>query len=126
MGLDMYLIGRKFDPKREDIVDGFTCREKLLDLGYWRKHPNLHGYIVEHFAENGVDDCKPIDLSAENIEQIIEAIRENDLPETEGFLFGESSKDEEQVAEDVRIFEAALAWVASTEFWHSVEYRASW
>jgi hypothetical protein len=24
------------------------------DLGYWRKHPNLHGYIINTFAEGVV------------------------------------------------------------------------
>lgn len=127
MGLDMYLEGKKYDLKRTETVDGFPCREKILDLGYWRKHPKLHGYIVEHFAENGVDDCKPIYLSSENMERIIAAIQEDVLPETVGFFFGESSTSEEQRAEDVRIFEAALAWLKDENgYYHSVEYRASW
>src|ERR1700683_3641911 len=27
--------------------DGFRLRSKTVELGYWRKHPNLHGYICQ-------------------------------------------------------------------------------
>lgn len=58
MGLDMYLSGRKYLRYGNDqIEDGFRVEEKIVRLGYWRKHPNLHGYIVKTFADD-VDECQ--------------------------------------------------------------------
>jgi len=59
MGLDMFLHGEKYfwghNGKRPK-EDGFEVKEHILELGYWRKHPNLHGYIVQTFAD-GKDEC---------------------------------------------------------------------
>ncbi len=47
MGLDMYLTGEKFlmpDFQNRSIdlqEDGFRLRSKTVELGYWRKHPDL-------------------------------------------------------------------------------------
>ena len=61
MGLDMYLEGRKSRYDKQETEDGFPLQTKVLELGYWRKHPNLHGYIVQEFAD-GVDECQRGDL----------------------------------------------------------------
>lgn len=130
MGLDMYLKGHKNfitytrleGPYKED---GFELTEKVLQLGYWRKHPDLHGYIVENFAE-GVDDCKPIYLSEECIEKIITAIKNEELPHTEGFFFGRSDGSESE--ESLKIFEDALQWKRKDELYvfKHIYYQASW
>jgi hypothetical protein len=124
MGLDMYLNGDKYlmnDRKRGDR------KSEQYDLGYWRKHPNLHGYIVQTFAE-GIDECQAIELSADGIKKIIEAITNRHLPETTGFFFGTSDDSKDQIAYDVEIFEDALKWLETEEpdVWRSVSYRASW
>jgi hypothetical protein len=114
MGLDMYLTGRKLlledydHPENDRKEDGFFIRHVELELGYWRKHPDLHGYIVQAFAE-GEDHCQAIDLSATDIGNIISAIKERRLPHTTGFFFG-SSEDKEP-DRDIAIFERALAWL---------------
>ena len=64
MGLDMYLKGRKWVDTyahQRTKVDGYTVTNVQLEIGYWRKHPDLHGYIIKHFA-GGFDDCNPIEL----------------------------------------------------------------
>ena len=78
MGLDMYLTGRKsygYMASKNEVLkeDGFPVREKVLEIGYWRKHPNLHGYIVENFA-GGVDECQEIFLTPGDIADIIKAV----------------------------------------------------
>lgn len=128
MGLDMYLNGEKFfascDGKRPK-EDGFEVSRHELELGYWRKHPNLHGYIVQRFAE-GVDECQKIELSEKDMQNIVEAIERKNLPHTEGFFFGVS--DESDDAPSVEIFAKAIAWLGKKEkgIWKSVFYRASW
>ena len=114
MGLDMYLEGRTFlwgnwqHPERDEKRDGFKIKNVTVELGYWRKHPNLHGYIVQEFA-GGVDECQEIPLTEENILQIIDAISNKDLPTTRGFFFGASDGSED--AESIAVFEKALEWL---------------
>lgn len=113
MGLDMYLEGRKhfwtkYDPENQRKEDDLRVSCVTVDLGYWRKHPNLHGFIVEAFA-GGKDNCQDIELSAVDIRNIISAVKEDRLPHTEGFFFGASDGSEKE--DDLRIFERALAWL---------------
>ncbi len=118
MGLDMYLTGEKYfyqnweDPSQDPTEDGFRVESHRLALGYWRKHPDLHGYIVQTFA-GGVDDCQDIELNVADMSTIITAIRAKSLPHTEGFFFGTSYDSEEQRAEDINIFLSAIAWLES-------------
>ena len=144
MGLDMYLEGRKYLlSSRNDEVpteDGFRLREKILELGYWRKEPNLHGYIVQTFAD-GKDDCQDIELFVEDLEKIREAVRNRQLIDTSGFFFGQSadpnSDDPEErewaeqfERETIEILDKAIAWVNDVKTdktsMRCVVYRASW
>jgi hypothetical protein len=128
MGLDMYLTGTVhfmdliiFPRKRG------TKKAELIDLGYWRKHPNLHGYIVQTFAD-GKDECQEIRLDDDNIRQIMRAVKDKALPFTEGFFFGQSQCTEAERTEDLEIFQGALDWLAAEQkdTIRAVTYRASW
>jgi hypothetical protein len=123
MGLDMYLTGEVFF---------FTTRRErgqrqgeFYDLGYWRKHPDLHGYIVQAFA-NGEDHCQRIDLSADDLRKIITAVNTRSLPKTTGFFFGES--DGTEWIDDIDKLTDALRWLekSTDDECRSVYYRASW
>ncbi len=105
MGLDMYLKSTN-----------------QTDLGYWRKHPNLHGYIVQNFAA-GVDECQEIPLTVDDILKILKATISDDLPVTRGFFFGDSRPSDK--IDTVRIFGDALTNLAITGQTHVI-YRASW
>lgn len=116
MGLDMYLTGHKHFFRWGDRVpirkeDGFEVTSVTVKLGYWRKHPNLHGFIVQRFAE-GKDECQNIELDSDDIQAIIHAVRIDALPHTTGFFFGQSTGDE--ALTDIRIFEDALLWLEGT------------
>ncbi len=104
MGLDMYIIGG--DDK---------------EIAYWRKHPDLHGYIVKTFAD-GEDDCQPIPLDAEKIGYIMEAVESNTLPKTTGFFFGDSSWH--NAPETLDQLQEVLDYISRTG--KSVYYQASW
>lgn len=131
MGLDMYLTGHKFlwtdwdNPENNLKEDGYRVSERLLDLGYWRKHPDLHGYIVQTFA-GGKDECQDIFLSAGNLEQILKAVNNDELPHTEGFFFGQSQPEDKDFT--IKILKAAINWVKTEEqgVSRSVVYHASW
>jgi hypothetical protein len=137
MGLDMYLRGRKSkyhssynmkgEKQERPKEDGFeVCyTHKDLELGYWRKHPNLHGYIVQEFAD-GVDECQEIELEAKDIEKIMLAVKEDRLPHTTGFFFGSSDGAEKKV--DLEVFGRAREWLTASDAdcERTVFYRASW
>ena len=127
MGLDMYLDGRRFFMKDKKDEDGYDIKTMNVELGYWRKHPNLHGYIVDQFAD-GEDDCRPIELSVENIQQIADAVANKKLEKTEGFFFGISDESDERINEDLKIMGQAIAWLSKKEEgeFRSVIYQASW
>ena len=97
-------------------------RGKILDLGYWRKHPDLHGYIVQTFA-GGADKCQEIKLDAAALRKAIAAVEAGELPHTEGFFFGTSADDPPET--DLEILRAALTWLEAGAS-RSVWYRASW
>ena len=133
MGLDMFLYGKKFlwtnweHPELNVTEDGFTLQEKTLQIGYWRKHPNLHGFIVQTFAK-GVDECQEIELSDSDLEQILKAVKtpKKSLPTTGGFFFGSSNGSEKK--EDIEILTKAIAWLKEEEdgVVRSIVYQASW
>lgn len=137
MGLDMYLNGKKYFWSTDTPVkeDGYELKEKELRIGYWRKHPNLHGFIVEQFA-GGDDNCEPISLDRARIEKIIDYIKSGDIrkAKVKGFFFGSSYDDEDETyndkldAETIETFEKALSWVEQKEPLVSrhIEYQASW
>lgn len=140
MGLDMYLQGEKFfwtnwdNPDAHRKEDGLEVRSLRVKLGYWRKHPNLHGYIVKTFA-NGLDECQEIELSRENILQTTEAVKARTLPQTEGFFFGRSANDDDgeaeieaEIEDDLKQLQIALDWldVKEVHVSRSIIYRASW
>ena len=128
MGLDMYLTGEKYlrtdyeNPANNLTEDGFRLETQLLRLGYWRKHPNLHGFIVNTFAD-GEDTCQQIHLEADDIERIIDAVTRDALPHTDGFFFGRSDGSEK--SNDLRILNVALEWLRTPEpnIWRSFTIR---
>ena len=108
MGLDMYLNG-------DD--DG-----SVTALGYWRKHPDLHGFIVIAFA-GGVDECQEIPLTKENLEMVLKATEQDKLPHTTGYFFGTSFPEDKP--ETIEIISAAIKWLNESPG-RKVFYRASW
>lgn len=138
MGLDMYLTGEKFLTEQDTTTeDGYPVKERHLALGYWWKHPDLHDFIVREFA-NGDDDCQKIEIDQEGLRKILDAVKADALPHTEGFFFGSSGKPssedederkryQERKADTIEILAKALDWLQTEDkSWRSVSYRASW
>lgn len=137
MGLDMYLFARFKDaPLKLKEEENHGTWAKLnernggLDLGYWRKEPNLHGYIVQKHA-GGVDDCQRIYLSREDLLDIINAVENKALPKTTGFFFGEDTIATDKVAYHHTLHTLYKA-VQFLDWWPKngpaidVIYQASW
>ena len=128
MGLDMFLTGTTTpvrNPKNKKM-QGFEVGAYILNMGYWRKLPNLHGYIVKHFAE-GEDKGQEIYLDKAALEQILKAVKTEDLPHPEGFVFGSSNPEYKPYT--IETLEKAITWLDTVHYgyeWKSVIYRASW
>ena len=104
MGLDMYAFSTKAKPKTE--VDFETKNfEPQDEVAYWRKHPNLHGWMQNLYDMKGGTssdfngDC--VVLDSEDLDNLEADIREGNLPDTSGFFFGESSNGDEENENDL-------------------------
>jgi hypothetical protein len=92
----MNLNGKRYFMDRPPPPPGKPAlKAEIYELGYWRKHPNLHGYIVQEFAD-GKDECQEIPLGEDELIQIMEAVKANELPHTTGFFFGVSEGTTEE------------------------------
>lgn len=94
MGLDMYAM-----ITTETLSGAVDFRaENATELYYWRKHPNLHGWMtLLYYAKGGKAEsfnCVPVTLSLEDLDRLEDAIRTGSLPQTAGFFFGETDGTE--------------------------------
>ena len=95
MGLDMYALSTKAKPETE--VDFSTKNFEQTELHYWRKHPNLHGWMQNLYDMKGGTssdfngDC--VVLDSEDLDNLEEDIKNGNLPDTSGFFFGQSHPD---------------------------------
>ena len=70
---------------------------EVEEFFYWRKHPDLHGLMKEIYIEKGGEDefnCRPVQLTTEDLERIGLAVIDETLSETSGFFFGQSSDED--------------------------------
>ena len=90
MGLDMYAFATRTAPATP--VD-FNAGESQ-ELAYWRKHPNLHGWMEHLYRAKGgtADDfnCVNLQLDAADLDALEHAVRSRTLPPTTGFFFGQT------------------------------------
>ena len=101
MGLDMYAYRVK-KGSIEKPVD-FVIPENTEgheEIHYWRKHPNLHGWMEKLYYEKGGKaesfNLVNVQLTKLDIDRLEYDITGNDLPETRGFFFGQSSFEDKE------------------------------
>lgn len=82
--------------KAESEIAAMQPRE----LAYWRKHPNLHGWMERLWMEknpgdhlqtsfNGVE----VELNWDDLDRLEEAVNAGTLPATTGFFFGNANDE---------------------------------
>jgi hypothetical protein len=123
MGLDMYAYVATRAGQQEEYYEGAefneTTREfenntvtKPREIAYWRKHPNLHGWMeklaeqknLEYDTFNGIE----LELTAEDLDQLEHTIKKRQLPSTAGFFFGNDS-DQHYYDHDLEFIKNARA-----------------
>jgi hypothetical protein len=96
MGLDMYAFTTSQDIPPTD----FDEPRDSAELFYWRKHPNLHGWMEWIYFKRGGQDrdfnSSPVRLESVHLDALEQAIRRDELPRTTGFFFGESRPEERE------------------------------
>ena len=123
MGLDQYATARKGDAITDD--EGDTYYEDSMELAYWRKHPNLQGWMENLYHEKGGDEsfnCVDLELDLEDLDALEESLDEEALPETGGFFFGVNADD--HYAEADREFIVAAR--AAIKQGYTVVYSSWW
>lgn len=92
MGLDMYAFTTT--ETLAAAVD-FSEPATMEELHYWRKHPNLHGWMQRLYARKGGENpdfnFAPVVLTRDDLDKLEDAILRNRLPVTVGFFFGHST-----------------------------------
>tara|TARA_B100000475_G_C14896824_1_gene272871 strand:+ start:337 stop:708 length:372 start_codon:yes stop_codon:yes gene_type:complete len=110
MGLDQYANARRGEAKTDD--EGYTYYEDSMELAYWRKHPNLQGWMEDLYHEKGGEEefnCVDLELTLQDLDALEESLDEEALPETAGFFFGTDSSDHYAEADREFIVQARAA-----------------
>lgn len=114
---DFYETG-EYDPDLKEYVNNKVASPR--EIAYWRKHPNLQGWMERLWVQkgrplgpggasldptfNGVE----LELTWEDLDNLEQDIRNNQLPYTEGFFFG-SPADEYYRPQDLEFIKKARA-----------------
>lgn len=120
MGLDMYAMVTTTLP--DSPVD-FKVAD-ATELHYWRKHPNLHGWMEAlYFEKGGAQEfnCVPVELTDDDLNRLEADIRAGNLPQTSGFFFG--SSDGTEIADDLAFVAKAREAIAQGK---TVYYDSWW
>ena len=136
MGLDMYAYtaakagqqnefyeSAEWDPAAKESVNPKITKPR--ELAYWRKHPNLHGWMHRLWIEKGNEgefNGDELELTWEDLEALEQAVTHKQLPSTSGFFFGQDSDDEYRES-DLAFVRAAKAEVF---LGLKVFYNSSW
>lgn len=99
-------------------VDGNGEKNEIM---YWRKHPNLQGWMEQLWVKKGrpgsteddfVFNCKDVELTLEDIEALEVAVHNGKLPQTTGFFFG-SDSDKDYWERDLEFVQKSKELLAS-------------
>lgn len=110
MGLDMYAYTTSKTPSEPF---GFQKDTTAEELHYWRKHPDLHGWMKNLYkSRGGFKEFNTITLAltASDFDKLEEDIRNETLPVTSGFFFAASDGTEK--ADDLEFIAKARAAIA--------------
>ena len=147
MGLDQYAYvaaragqkeewwdGAELDPDTRDYRNDKITKPR--ELAYWRKHPNLQGWMESvwrrrlHEANEDIPESDfgsgfngiELELTWQDLDELEQAIKKRRLPKTQGFFFGSDA--------DQHYYQQDLAFVrdARAELFQGLRvfYNSSW
>ena len=141
MGLDQYAYvaaranqqeefweSAEVDPETKEYTSASV--ERPREIAYWRKHPNLHGWMEQLWQNSRPHDPQDdatfngieLELTWQDLDELERVVTAGELPFTQGFFFGDPSCEyyREQDLEFIR--EAK----AMTFLGLKVFYNSSW
>ena len=144
MGLDMYAYVASKQGQMAEHYENYDYDKdastvaKPREIAYWRKHPNMHGWMEQlwHRKRNAegspvVEDADDIggtfngvelELDWQDLEALERAVTHKQLPSTAGFFFGNDADD--------HYYESDLAFIknAKAELFLGLKvfYNSSW
>jgi len=124
MGLDMYA----WRVKSDNIVNDFEfTQEEPVQLFYWRKHHDLHGWVENLYRAKGGDkpdfNCVSVRLTLADLDNLEKDLKANHLPETVGFFFGNNPPDDESLEDDLEFISLARKAIEAGD---AVYYDSWW
>jgi hypothetical protein len=132
VGLDQYAYVAARAGQRAEYWDGAeldqygksvnTKVSEPRELAYWRKHPNLQGWMESlwkkkmHEANQELPESQwdssfngiELELTAEDLDALERAVKKHQLPKTSGFFFGDDS-DQRYYKHDLEFIKNARA-----------------
>jgi len=105
MGLDMYAYAAVKKGQYGEFyqgaeyIDGEAVNPSVTaprELAYWRKHPNLHGWMRQLWTKRGNEGSfngDELELFREDLDELEQAVMDGTLPQTSGFFFGDDSAE---------------------------------
>lgn len=120
MGLDMYAYTAARAGQQNEFyetgeyVDGEFVNTTVtapVEIAYWRKHPNLHGWMQRLWESRGNEgdfNGDELELTAQDLDDLELAVTHGQLPTTGGFFFGNPS-DEFYREQDLEFIKNARA-----------------
>jgi len=131
MGLDMYAYVGRGGQYRDHYYNAEVEVPKPREIAYWRKHPNLHGWMEKLWVSKGMPGTGDknasfngieLELTWEDVDNLERAVKHSMLPSTQGFFFGNPA--------DEVYFERDLEFCvnAKTELFLGLKvfYNSSW
>ena len=92
MGLDMFAYTAS-----KSQADPDSEQREQREIAYWRKHPNLHGWMERLAQEKNVDydsfNGVELELTWADIDALEQAVTHKQLPATSGFFFGRDADE---------------------------------
>lgn len=148
MGLDQYAYVAARAGQQQEYYDSSDYNEltnewtslveKPRELAYWRKHPNLQGWMERLWVAKGYpgyDQANPspkndgpmfnnieLELTAEDLDALERAVKKRQLPKTSGFFFGDDA-DQHYYENDLEFIRKARSELF---FGLKVFYNSSW
>ena len=133
MGLDQYAYvaaregqnsewwdGANMDPDTRDYRNDKVTKPR--ELAYWRKHPNLQGWMESlwkrkmHETNRDIPESEwgssfngiELELTLSDLDELELAVKKRQLPSTQGFFFGNNS-DQHYFNQDLEFIRQAKA-----------------
>ena len=100
------------------------------EIAYWRKHPNLHGWMARLWLAREGNELRELDnfngieleLDADDLDLLEYVVKERELPGTSGFFFGNDA-DDYYYNDDLKFIQMARAEMF---LGFKVFYNSSW